>query len=90
MLISSPVLSIIAAVVVYTIIYRTTVEEKDAFVGYDQSSLMYTALAGTFVYIGLNYFTTTTNSDSPVGTETSNNTRIINGENVMVAPYSST
>lgn len=82
----SPVLSIIAAIVVYTIIYRTTVEEKDTFVGYDQSSLIYTALAGTFVYIGLNYFT---KSDSPVGTETSN-TRIINGENVMVAPYSST
>lgn len=96
LLLKNPVvLSIIAALVVYAIVYRSTVEENDSFVGYDQSSLVYAVFVGAFVYLGFNHFTkstTTTNTNavggSAVGAET--NTRIINGENVMVAPYSST
>lgn len=74
-------LSGVALLVVYVVVYRTTVENKKDPIGYDQSSLVYAALAGAFVYLGLRYY-----SESPVRTDA--NTRIVNGENIMVAPYS--
>lgn len=75
-------ISVLVLVVVYTVVYRTTVEDKRDPIGYDQSSLVYAALAGAFAYLGLRYYS----ESPPVRTET--NTRLVNGENIMVAPYS--
>jgi hypothetical protein len=92
LLLKNPVvLSIIASLVVYAIIYRSTVEETDSFVGYDQSSLVYAVFVGAFVYVGVNSLTkATTTTTAAAAATVGADTRIINGENVMVAPYSST
>ena len=79
-------LSIIAALVVYAIAYRTTSEEKEE---YRSSVIMYAVLAGAFAYIGLRSFAKSAET-APPPLSVDTNTKVINGENVMVAPYSST
>lgn len=78
-------ISVIISLVVYMGVYKTNNKESTDFVGYDQSSLMYAMLAGAIVYSGL-YFMKSTEPQSTFDV----NTKRINGENVLVAPYSTT
>jgi len=85
------IISVLVMLILYIILYKMTVDDPESkyTIGYDQTTFMYTLLSGAFIYLGMNSLlstSTTTLPDKPDIQPTT--TKIVNGEHIMVAPYS--
>ena len=68
------IISLVSAILLYAVLLKTTCEDKEY---YDRNSMLYAAVVGIFVFLGLRSFADPAPTAAP-GTV---------GENVMTTPF---
>lgn len=69
------IISLVSAVLLYAVLLKTTCEDKEY---YDRNSMLYAAVVGIFVFLGLRSFADPAPGVASPGTV---------GENVMTTPF---